>query len=182
MTIRQADPTDAEGIARVHVASWKAAYRGLLPDDYLDGLRWETRYEFWSRELRTPTNPTVSTWVAVVDGEIAGFATVGPCRDGDRQRADTWEVYGIYLAPTAWGQGHGRRLMEACLSAIPVDAADVSLWVLDDNDRARGFYSRLGFTPDVEKSDSIGGHPVVERRYLRPRHERKHIDAACNGC
>ena len=41
--IRRARPEDAEAVARVHVAGWRHAYRGLLPDDYLDGLDWRDR-------------------------------------------------------------------------------------------------------------------------------------------
>ena len=41
--IRPAKSDDALEVARVHVRSWQAAYRGLLPDDYLDDLRAEER-------------------------------------------------------------------------------------------------------------------------------------------
>ena len=43
MLLRPAEPQDAMGVARVHVRSWQAGYRGLLPDAYLDGLRAEDR-------------------------------------------------------------------------------------------------------------------------------------------
>ena len=38
MTVREAQPRDAAEVAGVHVRSWQVAYRGLFPDDYLDGL------------------------------------------------------------------------------------------------------------------------------------------------
>jgi len=41
--IRPATPEDARAIAEVHVASWRYAYRGLLPDDVLDRLSVEER-------------------------------------------------------------------------------------------------------------------------------------------
>jgi hypothetical protein len=47
--LRRAEPTDAIAVARVHVRSWQAAYRKLMPDDYLDQLRPEDRakkYDF----------------------------------------------------------------------------------------------------------------------------------------
>ncbi len=36
--IRRGRPGDAVGIAAVHVAAWRSAYPGILPDPYLAGL------------------------------------------------------------------------------------------------------------------------------------------------
>jgi hypothetical protein len=47
MEIRRAVADDARGIAQVHVKSWQAAYRGLLPQSYLDALSVEQREAFW---------------------------------------------------------------------------------------------------------------------------------------
>lgn len=38
ITIRKAVLTDAEGIAKVHVDSWKTTYANIVPDEYLDNL------------------------------------------------------------------------------------------------------------------------------------------------
>lgn len=35
---RRGTPDDIPGIAGVHVAAWQWAYRGQIPDDYLDSL------------------------------------------------------------------------------------------------------------------------------------------------
>ena len=37
--IRPAVPGDAEAIAAVHLATWRDAYAGILPADFLDALR-----------------------------------------------------------------------------------------------------------------------------------------------
>ena len=79
MLLRPADPGDAMAVARVHVRSWQAAYRNLLPQDYLDGLRPEdraARYDFASQDLQKP-----KTIVAVDRGLICGFATTMPSRE-----------------------------------------------------------------------------------------------------
>jgi len=166
--IRLASSADAEAVARVHVASWQATYRGLLPDEYLDGLQWERRYDFWSKELARPGITGSQTWVLVSDLGLVGFASAGPARDSDRHSPKCWELYGIYLLPDQWGQGNGRRLTDKVLEETPDGVSDVSLWVLAGNRRARGFYERQGFGPDGhERSDVIGGREVVEVRYLR---------------
>ena len=38
LRIREANVSDAEGIAKVHVYTWQNAYLGLIPDSFLQGL------------------------------------------------------------------------------------------------------------------------------------------------
>jgi ribosomal protein S18 acetylase RimI-like enzyme len=168
--VRDARGEDAEGVARVHVSVWQAAYRGILPADFLAGLRWEDRYEFWRHQLAEPSVDGGRTLVLVDGARVLGFASTGPARDEDRRRADAWELYAIYVVPDLWGQGWGQALAEAALDAVPAVASDVSLWVLADNDRARRFYERLGFAPDGQRQViALGGRDVAEVRYLRVR-------------
>ena len=51
VTIRPARPEDSEAIGRVHIAAWQAAYRGLMPDEFLDGLDGTARGERWHSAL-----------------------------------------------------------------------------------------------------------------------------------
>jgi RimJ/RimL family protein N-acetyltransferase len=167
--VRAATVADAEGIARVHVASWQAAYGGLLPDDFLAGLRWQDRAETW-RERLAADNTDDSTWVLRSNDRIIGFASIGPARDDDRAALTSWELYGIYLDSAAWQRGLGRGLAQRVLAEVPDRVADVSLWVLAGNARARRFYERLGFALDgTTKTDVIGGREVLELRYLLVR-------------
>jgi RimJ/RimL family protein N-acetyltransferase len=164
--IRAATVADAEGIARVHVASWQAAYAGLLSDEFLDALHWTDRVDAW-RERLTDDPSVVGTWLLLADGTVVGFASAGPARDVDRQSAACWELYGVYLDASVWSRGWGKLLASHVLSAMPDDVRDVSLWVLAGNARARRFYERLGFVLDgTTKTDVIGGREVLELRYL----------------
>ena len=150
-TVRLAVPADAEAIARVHVASWQFAYRGMLDDELLDGLNWRDRRKFWTRILRRPTIPESANYIIEDDGRIVGFASVGPCRDEDRSDATQWELYGLYLEPTSIGRGLGAAITAA-------------------NDRARTFYERIGFTLDgLDQYTQIGEQAVYEVRYVRSR-------------
>ena len=59
-TVRAARVQDAPAMGRVHVRAWQAAYRGQMPDEYLDGLRAEQRAEYWTGVLeRGPGQTTV---------------------------------------------------------------------------------------------------------------------------
>ena len=167
--IRAANERDAEGVARVHVVSWQAAYREVLPHDFLDGLSVPDRCAFWARELRRGPGGGVRTWVAEREGRVAAFASSGPLRDQDVGRQRSREVYCLYVHPDLWGTGLGRRLMQHVVSDADDSQADLFLWVLASNSRARRFYQRNGFAYDGhEKVTSIGGVEVVEVRYCRP--------------
>lgn len=149
-TLRMAVPQDARAIATVHVRSWQAAYRGLLPDDFLDGLRVEERMERYTFDGEWPTAPL--TFVATRDGAICGFATVGPSRDTDRQGEG--EIYALYVEPSQWSNGVGRILLaESCRALLERGFDRAVLWVLAGNDRAERFYRSAGWRREGSKRD-----------------------------
>src|SRR5271156_3132026 len=107
MLLRPAEPEDAMAVARVHVRSWQAAYRTLLPDDYLDQLRPEDRAHSYDFASLDPFKPR--TIVAVEDGLIHGFATTAPSRDPDL--GGHGELCAPYVDPQHWGHGMGAALV-----------------------------------------------------------------------
>ena len=134
------------GIAIVHVRSWQAAYRGLIPQDYLDSLEADKRLPVWERILGEAEWPRAGTFVAEDGGEVVGFASICPARDDDAEPASAGELAAIYLLPELWGTGLGRELLASGLSALS-DAGfgEATLWVLDTNSRARRFYEAAGW-------------------------------------
>jgi ribosomal protein S18 acetylase RimI-like enzyme len=172
MNVRRAQPEDAALIAETHVLGWQGGYRGLLPQDYLDGMQaGGRRLERWQRTLRSPDWSRGGVLVAERDdGHLAGFANFGATRDEDDDPAGVGEVYSIYLAPIAWGQGLGRALMSAALEHLAAAGyREATLWVLDSNARARRFYEAAGFSPDGGgKTDDTYGFTIHEVRYRRP--------------
>lgn len=165
VVVRPATRDDADEIARVHIASWRQAYSGVVPDDYLAQLDASTRAEAW-RSLLDDAARGMWVWVAVEDDHVLGFASLGASRDEDADRS-TMEIYTIYLEPAAWGRGVARELMRTVLATVP-EGASVTLWALDANDRARHFHRRHGFAPDgVDRVEEIGGRPLREIRYRR---------------
>lgn len=138
-TLRLAVPADAEACAAMHAACWREAYGPYADPDRLaerlaDTGRWVSA---WTRHL-TEGPPRV---LAEDDGELVGFSVVGPTRDPDAGAPA--ELYAIYVRAAYWGTGLGQRLWEAVRPDEPC-----SLWVLEANERARGFYRRNGFEPD----------------------------------
>lgn len=165
MTVRDANPHDAAEVAGVHVRSWQAAYRGLFPDDYLDGLRAEDRMAHYTFGDGSPDRPV--TIVAVAGDTICGFATTGPSQDEDA--ADAGELYAIYLDPQAWGRGIGRSLMAEARARLSRQGfAEAILWVLEGNERAKRFYHADGWQPDGhQRQEDVWGVSADEVRYRR---------------
>ena len=146
--IRPAELRDAEAIGRLHARSWKAAYRGILPDELLDGVCEEERVEQRRKALRKPFRPDVANWVIEEDGAVRGWASTAAARDDDLGD-DTFELLAIYLPPGDVGKGYGRRLMEHCLAeGRRRGFAEMTMWVLAGNERAQRFYRKAGFVAD----------------------------------
>lgn len=168
--IRPAGLADAVQIARVHVRSWQAAYRGMMPQDFLDGLDPAYRAERW-RSALADADPTRRGLLVATpgSGDIIGFASFGPSRDSDTEPQVTGEVYAIYADPDAWGTGAGRALMAGVVAQLArMGYTDAVLWVLEANDRARRFYTLAGWVEDgARRIDDSYGFDVAEVRYRR---------------
>ena len=144
----------------MHVRAWQTAYRGQLPDDYLDGLRAEERAAGWERDrARDPV------LVAERDGRVVGFAVVGAAEDPQ----GAGELYAINVDPDHWGTGAGRALLLAGQAElVRLGHGEAVLWVLPGNHRARRFYEAAGWVADgVERSAEVQGVVVPEVRYRR---------------
>lgn len=168
--VRPATPADADGIGLVHARSWQAAYRGLLPREYLDRIDPAQRADRWRRVLTGDGADRDGVLVAgAPDGPVTGFVSFGATRDGDLDARVTGEVYALYAAPDAWGTGTGRALMDAAVTELArLGYADAALWVLDSNDRARRFYSAASWAPDgAVKVEPGPGFDLTEIRYRR---------------
>ena len=165
MELRRAEPPDAIAVARVHVRSWQAAYRKLMPDDYLDQLRPEDRakkYDFGNLDPLTPY-----TIVAIESGRILGFATTAPTQVSPI--SDCGELCALYVDPAHWGRGIGVALVSAARSRLfDLGFRNAILWVLAGNVRAKRFYRRDQWTPDgAQRTGEVWGHKVNDVRYRR---------------
>jgi GNAT superfamily N-acetyltransferase len=145
-----------------------------VPADHLAGLDVAARADRWRRTLSEPREPRAGVLVAEVDAEVVGFVRVGPSRDPEADGAAVGELMGLYVLPEMIGGGVGRDLMAAAVERL-VDArfGRATLWVLEGNDRAIGFYQRAGWTADgARKTIEIGGAVIPEVRYWRELPQR----------
>ena len=140
--VRRATAADAAAIASISVRGWRNAFRGLVPDGHLDGRSEETEEPRWRAYLeREPERNR--TFVAEVDGTVAGFARSGYTDEG------VPELFGLYADPDRLGTGVGRALLEHVRADFRARGeTELVLWTFVGNERADRFYRRAGLEPD----------------------------------
>jgi len=159
--VRRARLEDAAAIAAVHVRTWRTAYEHVFGAERLAAIDLDAREEQWRQRLGEPEWQEV---VLVVEDEssIVGFASCGESRDAPGEG----ELYAIYVLPESWGSGAGPVLLAAALAALGEDFKRASLWVLEENPRARRFYEREGWTLDGgRREEEFLGVQINEVRY-----------------
>src|SRR5690606_17426208 len=145
LSCRDAVHDDLPALARIHIDAWRAAYVGVMDPLLLESLAVEHALSRLGPAME-PQPPLVV--VVEHDRRIVGFCRFGPSRDADALTS-TGEVFACNIAPGHWRKGFGRQLMSAALSRLAKSGYDVCrLWVVEQNHRARQFYSALCFDPD----------------------------------
>ena len=172
IVVRPAGVADAEAVARVRIASWRGAYRGIVPDAVLDGLDLATETDRWRGRL-APGSPA---WTLVAVDEapgrlsgVAGFASAGAARGNDE--AGLGEVWAISVAPHRQREGIGRVLLGTAVDRLAaLGFAELILWVFEANAGARAFYERMDWHLDgASRPLEIGdASPPIVRYRLRP--------------
>ncbi len=170
--IREATALDAEAIARVRVASWQAAYRGIIDDTTLDAMSVPAGAERLLRAFDPAPSANFTRVVTDDAGRVIGFASAGPARG--RFAPDCGELYVIYLLPAVQRQGLGFRLVRSMGRGLERRGfGAMVVWVLSRNAPARSFYERLGGRAVAERDTLVGHQRLPETAYLwealRPR-------------
>jgi GNAT superfamily N-acetyltransferase len=165
--VRAATLSDAPVIAAIHAASWQHAYRGILPDAYLDNLSPDDRLPMWTRILATVESP-MHVGVAEIDGQVVGFYSIGPSNEDDP--SDVQMLYALYLLPAMERQGIGRALLtDAEEQMRSRGAISGMLRVMTANDGTRRFYERLGWIADMTsvRMEDAWGQQAETVRYTK---------------
>jgi GNAT superfamily N-acetyltransferase len=194
--IRPAEAADAHAIAQVRAQTWQTAYAGVIPDQTLadltapEAVRRETQWraehsmdgfliaEAAAADATTPDATGPGEPAAPAAAEIIGFAAFGPERGEDDRPdeslpdppdLDRAELYALYVLPRHWSSGAGRALVDRTLAlAAEAGYADISLWVLEGNERGRRFYEQAGFAGTGESAalSRLGGVSGIRYRRL----------------
>ena len=158
--IRKINPTDSRAeISNIYEQSWKYAYKGIIPQDFLDCIpsgQWCKAFD----------NPERYTLVLLDDDKIIGTSSYCKSRFADYK--DWGEIISIYFLPEYMGKGYGRQLIEKVIDELKAMGFEtIFLWVLEENHRARHFYEKCGFKNSGEYyDDKIGGKQLRELQYV----------------
>lgn len=167
MKIRKAVCADAKGITNVHIESWRISYKNIVPEDILANLSFERRLQHWEQLLCSENATEKSEFVFVAEddkGEIVGFASGGPERNGDP--IYNGELYAIYLLHNYQGQGVGKKLFRAIVAQLAErDFKNMLLWVFTDNYPSRKFYEAQGGQELRNQTFELGKHIMSETSY-----------------
>src|SRR5688572_24455070 len=146
LLLREGGRADAGAVAALHIASWLAAYRGELPDAFLDNQSLAERTAEWDARLAAPE----IRLLLLEDGDLLlGFAAFGPSRAPDADPRLVCELYNLRSLPDRRGGGLGRQLFDAVADeARRAGRTTLTLWVAERNWPARRFYERQGMHAD----------------------------------
>lgn len=163
--IRPARRDDVETIAALHLASWRSAYRGFLPDEFLSGITLESRILRWQQALDPLASPLTETTVADADGTVLGVCSFGPRRQPASETVGA--IYALHVRPDVTCRGLGKALLDDALRRLAARGFGTNvLWVLRDNANARRFYEAQGWSFTGEEFvEDRGGFPIPEMRY-----------------
>ncbi|MBP1989758.1 GNAT family N-acetyltransferase [Paenibacillus eucommiae] len=160
MKIREACLKDAEGMAIVHVESWRSTYKGIISDSVLANLSVETRKSSWLWAFNNPCENENIFVAEDTDGRIVGFADGG--RSRNKEFKHEGELYAIYLLKDYQGLGIGKLLLHAVVDSLKYHGyCSMMVWVLNNNPSV-GFYHAFGGKVIGQKEITIGEESLVE--------------------
>jgi ribosomal protein S18 acetylase RimI-like enzyme len=174
--VRGARASDAEGLARVQVASWQAAFAALVPEAVIAELTSDEAVgqfaERWRDAIGAPPTSKHRVHVAVEkpgEPEILGFAAAGPATDEDLWPGTDGELYELHVLPSLAADGHDGRLLNAVADTFAEDGFTTGYtWALSGDEARIGFLEAAGWAPDGSRSNlDMGVKVPVLRLHTR---------------
>ncbi|MEM7171193.1 MAG: GNAT family N-acetyltransferase [Pseudomonadota bacterium] len=170
--IRQAGTTDGAAIAQLHIDSWQAAYRDILPTAYLDDEIYRERPAAWAKTLAEEAGKNLVLVAEaerrsqdLVHGAIQGVIAV---RLGLNDGFDAF-LDNLHVHPTCRGQGLGKILIAAAVrDLMALGLSSLYLWVYDQNAGAIRLYEKLGGQKGEQGFDDFGGAHAPHTQYCWP--------------
>ena len=164
--IRPATIVDAPACIEIHCRGWEAAYAGLIPAEAI-AQKNATRPAAWPGYL---TDGLYDYYLSVLEGKVVGFISLGRPNEKENLPDSYYEVGAIYLHPSVYRQGIGRKLMAfAEEQARALGKTALMLWVLEGNTSSRRFYEACGYRLDPNGASKERNFGLVLRslRYVK---------------
>jgi len=166
VTIRDAVPTDVEGITRVAEQGWTTAYNEVLDDATIEAALAEWYDPSLTRERIADDD--VTYLVAVQGDTVVGYASGAAVDDA------VVGLGSIYVLPDHWGEGIGTTLLSEFETRWATHGYNViQLYALADNDIGQSFYRARGYEAVDTRETDLFGETVTDRQYRKELQERK---------
>ncbi len=163
--IRWAQLEDVRDLGFVHSVSYRAAYKGIIPEEYLNLYTPIERERYYYNALIQGTEQIA---IILVDNKAVGCLILKACSDIDLQQS-AGEISAIYLLPNCMGMGLGKHLLNWGINKLKELGYGIAvLWVLKDNKNAIRFYERQQLICDVTERQIYRGRNLLQIRYLKP--------------
>lgn len=161
--IKTASIHDVKDLSYIHALSWKTAYKGIVPQEYLDNLKndfWVSSFEKWISDY------TIIAKLVYVGNEAIGCIAYGKSRDVSLP--DWGEIISLYVLPEYFGRGFGKALIVSAINDMhQIGFKNIYLWVLEENLQAQKFYNKNGFSKTEDKlSCEISGKQLFDLRFI----------------
>lgn len=166
-TIRRATPADAEALSAIGASTFAETFGHLYPREDLEAFLAEA-YGL-PRTRRDLADPAKAAWLVEIDGQVIGYAQVGPCElPHPEVMPASGELKRFYFARAWQNRGFGRTLFETAIGWLLKDGPrDLWIGVWSENFGAQRFYGREGFEKVGEYGFKVGGtvdHEFILRR------------------
>ncbi|MDO5681940.1 MAG: GNAT family N-acetyltransferase [Propionibacteriaceae bacterium] len=146
-SVRLALPREAADIAALQGSVWAvefADYPALLAELSTDEVA-----VAWERAITRPPVAQCRVLVAVSGDAVVGFATTMPSDDPDATAGSDGLIAEFLISPDRRAQGHGSRLLHACVDTLRADGFGLATcWVRSTDDDMRAFLTESGWAPD----------------------------------
>ncbi|WP_346886640.1 GNAT family N-acetyltransferase [Clostridium sp. UBA4395] len=170
--IRYATIDDAKILGEIHSKSWKDAYRGIVSNEILDNITPSKREIYFKKALSEKWEEDA---IIFKEDVPIGLICIGKCRDDDKKEL-SGEIWGIYLLPQYWSMGVGSELIRWGMNELRKRSyKEITLWVLEENIRARRFYEKIGFYHDGTVKEINIGKKLKEYRYVKEIEQLKEV-------
>ena len=161
MEIRKLNNADnIDEISDIYARSWKSAYSGIVPKEYLDGIKSDQ----WVEKL---SGNQFDSFVILDENKYIGTSAI--CEARDEQMKGWGEIVSIYLLPEYVGKGYGKSLFTFVINhLLETGYKQIYLWVLEQNINARLFYEKHGFHKNGDSLQiEISGEKLTDIRYVK---------------
>ena len=163
LIIKNATLEDSDIISNIYALSWKNAYKGIVPQKYLD----ELKLDFWTEHFQTwISEDSLKAGILYVENMPVGCVTFGNSRD--EKLPDWGEIPSIYIHPDFYHKGYGEKLLTYALNQLRIAGyINCYLWVLSENTNAIKFYENNEFLFNGDTCVcNIMGNDLTDLRYV----------------